>query len=95
LYCVEVLDETWPETQFLWKDHLKRLAEMGLVVYNYPNNTMLLGERKANNVWAKGIADMHKHEQESMLAALEAPGVIPAKHLIRIERVGDGDKQST
>ena len=80
--------------QFVWKDHLKRLAEAGLVAHNYPNSTMIPGERKPGNVRAKGLADMWKSEQKNMLAALEAPGVVPAKYPMRIKKVNDTDKQS-
>jgi hypothetical protein len=86
---------TWPETQFIWKGHIKRLAEAGLVTRNYPNKTMTRGEKKPGNLRAKGIADMWKSEQNNMLAALGAPGVIPAKHLMCIEKVASGDEQST
>jgi hypothetical protein len=88
-------DDTWPNTQFVWKDHLKRLAEAGLVTHNYPNDTMLPGDNKSGNLRAKGIADMWKSEKKNMLAALGAPGVVPAKHLMHIEKVNDDDKQST
>ena len=88
-------DDTWPDTQFIWKGHLKHLAEAGLVTYNYPNNTMTPGERKPGNLQAKGIADMWKSEQNNMLAALGAPGVTPAKHLMHVEKVANSDKQST
>ena len=87
-------DNAWPDTQFVWKDHLKRLAEAGLVTHNYPNHTMLPGERKSGNLRAKGISDLWKPEQKNMLAALQAPGVIPAKYPMRIEKVDDVDKQS-
>jgi hypothetical protein len=90
-----VCDDTWPDGPFLWKTHLKRLAEAGAVLYNYPNHTMIPGERKPGNLRAKGIADMWKSEQNNMLAALGAPGVAPAKHLMRVEKVADSDKQST
>ena len=85
---------TRPDTPFIWKDHVKRLAQAGLVTYNYPNHTMMPGERKPGNLRAKGIADMWKSEQNNMLAALRAPGVTPAKHPMRIEKVADSDKQS-
>jgi len=55
---------------------------------------MMPGERKPGNLRAKGIADMWKSEQNNMLAALRAPGVTPAKHPMRIEKVADSDKQS-
>jgi hypothetical protein len=87
-------DDTWPDGQFIWKDHVKRLAEVGMVTSNYPTKTMIPGERKPGNLRAKGIADMWKSEQNNMLAALGAPGVIPAKHLMRVEKVASGDKQS-
>jgi hypothetical protein len=95
LCYVDVVDDTWPESPFIWKGHIKRLAESGLVALNYPNKTMIPGERKSGNLRAKGIADMWKSEQNNMLAALGAPGVIPAKHLMRIEKVASSDKQST
>ena len=79
----------------MWKDYIKRLAEFGAVTLNYPNETMLPGERKLGNLRAKGIADMWISEQKNMLAALRAPGVLPAKHPMRIEKVNAGDKQST
>ena len=55
---------------------------------------MIPGERKPGNVRAKGLADMWKSEQKNMLATLEAPGVVPAKYPMRIEKVNDADKQS-
>jgi len=66
-----------------------------MVNLNYPNDTMVPGETKTGNLRAKGIADMWKSEKKNMLAALGAPGVVPAKHLMRIEKVNDDDKQST
>ena len=85
-------DNAWPDMQFIWKDHLKRLAEAGLVTHNYPNHMMLPGERKSGNLRAKGISDLWKPEQKNMLAALQPPGVIPAKYPMRIEKVDDADK---
>ena len=73
---------------------MKRLAEIGAVTLNYPNGTMVPGEKKAGNLRAKGIADMWKSERNNMLAALGAPGVTPAKHLMRVEKVTGSDKQS-
>ena len=46
-----------------------------------------------SNLQAKGISDLWKPEQKNMLAALQAPGVIPAKYM-RIKKVDDADKQS-
>jgi len=42
---------------------------------------------KPDNLRAKGLADMWKSERKNMLAALGAPGVVHAKHLIRIEKL--------
>jgi len=66
-----------------------------MVNLNYLNDTMLPGETKTRNLRVKGIDDMWKSEKKNMLAALGAPGVVPAKHLMRIEKVNDDDKQST
>jgi hypothetical protein len=66
-----------------------------MVTHNYPNDMMLPGDSKSGNLQAKGITDMWKSEKENILAALGAPGVVPAKHLMRIEKVNDDDKQST
>ena len=37
---------------------------------------------------------MWKSEQKNMLATLEAPGVVPAKYPMCIEKVNDTGKQS-
>jgi hypothetical protein len=73
---------------------MRRLAEAGMVMHNYPNDTMLPGETKPDNLRAKGIADMWKSERKNMLAALGVPGAIPAAHLMRVEKVNDSHKQS-
>ena len=87
-------DPSWPKGQFVWKDHKKCLAEAGLVTHNYPDDTMLPGETKPDNLQAKGLANMWKSERKDMLAALGAPGVVHAKHLIHIEKVDDAHRQS-
>ncbi|KIM74958.1 hypothetical protein PILCRDRAFT_14022 [Piloderma croceum F 1598] len=69
-------DDTWPDGQFIWKDHVKCLAKAGMVTSSYPTKIMMPGKRKSGNLRAKG-----------------APGVIPAKHLMCIEKVTSSDKQ--
>jgi len=88
------VDPTWPNGQFLWKAHLTTLAEHGLVVRNYPENTMVPGEGKPDNQRQKGIADMGKAERENVLSALHAPGRMASKHKMVIERVDDDHKKS-
>ena len=73
---------------------MKHLAKIGAVTLNYPSGTMVPGEKKPGNLKVKGIADMWKSEQNNMLAALGEPGVTPAKHLMRVEKVTGSDKQS-
>ena len=55
---------------------------------------MVPGEGKPDNQRQKGIADMGKTERENMLSALHAPGRIPAKYKMVIERVDDDHKES-
>jgi hypothetical protein len=65
-----------------------------MVTYNYPNDTMLPGETKPDNLRAKGIADMWKTERKKMLSALGAPGFVPAKHLMYVKKVDEETKKS-
>jgi hypothetical protein len=60
-----------------------------MVTYNYPNETMLPGETKPDNLRAKGIADMWKTERKNMLSTLGAPGFVPAKHPMYVKKVDD------
>jgi hypothetical protein len=65
-----------------------------MVTYNYPNETMLPGETKPDNLRAKGIADMWKTERKNMLSALGAPGFVPAKHPMYVKKVDKETKKS-
>jgi hypothetical protein len=51
-------------------------------------------QARENLATSERNTDMWKSEQKNMLAALRAPGAVPAKHPMRIEKADDGDEQS-